>query len=422
MSFDFRQFTTTFEQLYGSDARVLEKQFQRYENLYRTYVRHFGEAEFHVLSTPGRTELSGNHTDHNHGKVLAASIDKDSIAVCGRNANNVIRLYSEGYANPFEVDLHNLEMVENEKESTTALLRGIAARFVELGYNIGGFNACITSDVLPGSGLSSSASIEILIGNILNVLLNNGEIAPEELAKTGQFAENNYFGKPCGLMDQLACAIGGIIAIDFADPAMPQVEKINFDFTETGYRLLVVNTGGSHADLTNDYASIPAEMKAVAQFFGADYLRQVSEKNVLDQMNEVRKHAGDRAVLRALHFLQENQRVEEQVAALQDGNLEKFLELVKHSGDSSFKWLQNIYSPSNDQEQGITLALALAEKFIHEFGEGACRIHGGGFAGTILAFLPLKAVAQFRKSLEPVFGAANIEELTIRQVGTTSIV
>lgn len=416
-----QQIEKSIRVLYGNDTGMVKEQLKRYEKLADQFDAHFKTGELHFFSTPGRTEISGNHTDHNHGRVLAASINRDSIAVVSKNKTNRIVLYSEGYDEPFDVDLNQLQVVENEKGTTTALIRGIAYRFNELGYKIGGFNAHITSDVLPGSGLSSSASIEVLIGNIFNVLFNNGDIAAETIAKIGQFAENEYFGKPCGLMDQMACAVGGIISIDFKDPANPLVNKVDFNLDMQQYSLLVVDTGGSHADLTDDYASVPAEMQSVANFFGAEVLREVSMAAYLEKIPALREQAGDRAVLRGLHFLQENERVVTQVAALESGNFQKFLKLVEGSGNSSFKWLQNIYSPNNVKEQGVTLGLALTEKYIADIGQGACRVHGGGFAGTILVFLPNDRIRKFKEFIEPIFGEESIQELRIRSIGAVHL-
>lgn len=421
MTFDIRDYENTLKELYGSDSSQLEKQYKRNQKLIRQHLECFTENEIHIISTPGRTELSGNHTDHNNGRVLAASINLDSIAMVTKNNSGKVILHSEGYDKPFEVNLSHLQMVEHEKETTTALIRGIAARFSALGYQIAGFNAHINSDVLPGSGLSSSASIEVLVGSIFNILFNEGQISAETIAKIGQFAENEYFGKPCGLMDQMACAVGGIISIDFKDPENPLVNKVDFDFDSQHYSLLVVNTGGSHVDLTNDYASVPIDMKKVAKIFNKEVLRGVSTDAFMKKIPVIRKQLGDLAVLRGLHFFEENERVAAQVGALESGDFQKFLRLVNDSGDSSLKWLQNIYSPSDVKEQGMTLGLALAEKYIAEIGEGACRVHGGGFAGTMLVFLPNKAIPEFKELIEPIFGSSSIQELRIRSAGTVQI-
>ena len=418
---DIRKNEVLFRRIYGPDPAILEKQYHRYDRLAKQHTRYFGDGEQHCFSVPGRTEIGGNHTDHNHGRVLAASVSLDAIAVAAKHNENRVVLYSEGYDGPFSVDLTRLEVVTAERETTAALIRGIAARFRELGYRIGGFNACLTSAVLPGSGLSSSAAVEVLIGTIFNVLFNDGTIPPETIAAIGQYAENHYFGKPCGLMDQMACAVGGIVHIDFKDPQQPLVEKVDFDFAAQQYRLLVVNTGGSHADLTADYAAIPAEMKAVARALGTAVCRDIMPEDLLMNMAVLREQVGDRALLRALHFLGDNERVTAQVTALKAGDFSGFLQLVRESGNSSFKWLQNIYSGNDGHEQGVALALALSEQYIATVGQGACRVHGGGFAGTIQVYLPESAVPEYVKQIEAVFGPESAMVLNIRPLGAVHI-
>ncbi|MBI9070197.1 MAG: hypothetical protein JEY94_01280 [Melioribacteraceae bacterium] len=407
--------------LYGNNAGVLEYQNNRIKKLEQIYKEHFGFNNLSFFSTPGRTELGGNHTDHNNGRVLASSINLDSLAAAVKNDSQIVRIISEGFEEMFEVDLRNLQVVEEEKESTNSLIRGMAARFADLGLNIGGFNAVITSDVLRGSGLSSSASIEVLIGTIFNYLFNDGKIAAEEIAKAGQFAENKFFGKPCGLMDQMACACGGIIAIDFKDNNIPIIEKIEFDFEKQNYNLIVVDTGGGHADLTDDYAAIPKEMKETAELLDANLMREVELDSLLKGIPELRKKVGDRAVLRSLHFLEENLRVSKQSEALLKNDFKTFLELIKDSGNSSYKYLQNIFTTKNTSEQPVSLALAITELFINGIGEGACRVHGGGFAGTILVFLPEDKVKEYKEFVQPVFGDNSVTVLSIRQTGTTKI-
>jgi galactokinase len=409
------------KELYGENEIELQRQRDRYQNLLDQHKQIFKTENVKIISTPGRTEIGGNHTDHNHGKVLAGSINLDSIAVTSISDTNLVTLYSEGYDKPFVVNLNNLLFVPNEKGTTSALIRGIAARIVEMGYKIGGFNAMVSSDVLPGSGLSSSASIEVLIGTIFNSLFNENKIPAEDLAKTGQYAENLFFGKPCGLMDQMACAMGGIISIDFKNPQEPIMEKIEYDLEKQGFGLVVVNTKGNHEDLTDDYAAIPNEMKAVASKFGKEVCRDVKIEELLPQINAIRARLGDRAVLRALHFLQENERVSKQVQALKENDFKAFLSLVRESGDSSFKWLQNIFAVSKVHEQGVSLGLALSELYIKQIGEGASRVHGGGFAGTIQVFLPKDKIEGYRKIIEPVFGEDSIYILNIRKHGTIDI-
>jgi len=407
-----------FKQLYGTDQNILTKHFNRFQQLEENFQKYFGDAELHYFSTPGRIEISGNHTDHNHGVVLASSIDLDSIAVVSKNSGNEIILYSEGYDGSFSVKMDDLTAKMEEKGTTNALIRGMASRFKNLGSSIGGLNICMSSNVLAGSGLSSSASFEVLIGTILNCLYNDRKFTPEELASIGQYAENEYFGKPCGLMDQMACAVGGIIFIDFKNPKNPIVQKVNYDFSKENYSALVVDTGGNHADLTDDYAAVPSEMKAIANEMEAQALRDVSENYFIEQIPDLRKKYGDRAVLRSLHFFSENKLVLNQVAALEANEFSKFLKLVKASGNSSFKYLQNIYTNKNVKEQGIALSLALTEKYLAKVQTGACRVHGGGFAGTILVFLPKKEIENYLSEIEPVFGKDCAIVLSFRQYGT----
>lgn len=402
--------------LYGKDERMLKTQLRRWRNL----LAGFSERGVvpSLFSTPGRTEIGGNHTDHNHGKVLAASVNLDSIAAALKTEDDTITVFSEGYQEPFVVHLDSLRPVDHERGTTSALIRGIAARFRELGYRAGGFRARCTSDVLVGSGLSSSASIEILISTILNALYNNRSVDLLTLAIIGQYAENVYFDKPCGLMDQIACSVGGIVTIDFKDPAKPKVRRVACDFSRTGYSLLVVDTGGNHADLTEEYASIPREMRSVAGHLGKEFLRGISEKELLSTMKELRTTLGDRAVLRALHFLEDDERVDREVSALGRNDFPAFLRLVNESGLSSFRWLQNCYSSRTVREQGIPVALALTERFIEKTGRGAARVHGGGFAGTIQVFLPKKRVPDYIRLMESVFTPGCVRELSIRMVGT----
>lgn len=410
-----------FSKLYGKEAEKVGKQIVRYEQLVHNYHEHFPDGELRMFSTPGRTEIGGNHTDHNHGRVLAASIDLDSIgAIAGIN-DPWVTIYSEGYPNPFRVCLDDLSPQKEEQGTTSALIRGIAARLTELGYTIGGFNGTITSDVLVGSGLSSSASIEVLIGTIFNVLYNEGHITPEVIAKIGQYAENTYFGKPCGLMDQLTCAVGGIVSIDFEDPQKPVLQKVDFDFATQDFKLLVVDTGGNHADLTEDYASVPREMKSVARALGGNVLREIEFHTMIDRIHELRSRAGDRAVLRAMHFFDDNQRVLDQVEALKRGDFDRFLVLVNASGNSSFKWLQNCYSTKNPAGQGVSLALALTEDYLQRIGRGGCRVHGGGFAGTIQVFLHDDHLNEYVRLMDGVFGEGSVRVLTVRPVGSICI-
>ncbi len=415
---DIQKFKSVLIQIYGQESITVETQFARYNTLMEDFTSKFDNRELHFFSTPGRTEIGGNHTDHNHGRVIAGSINLDSIAVAAKNQEDRISIYSEGYKEPFLIDLKNLEVDEKEKGTTTSLIRGIAARLKQLGYHIGGFDACMTSDVMIGSGLSSSASMEVLIGTIFNTFFNNGSIPPEVIAIIGQYAENKYFGKPCGLMDQVACAMGGIITIDFKNPGDPVIKKVDFNFDAQNYKILVVDTGGTHADLTDDYASIPADMKSVAQFFGQEVCRGITLEDLISNVKNLRMKAGDRALLRSLHFIEDNERVVDQVKALENDNFKLFLDLVKDSGNSSYKRLQNIYTARNTHEQGVALALALSENYIAEINEGACRVHGGGFAGTIQIFLPANRVKKFIDLMDMTFGENSVHVLKIRALGT----
>jgi len=410
----------SISEIYGSDKYSILTQKTRYENLKTKFSEVFGYIPYEFFSSPGRTEISGNHTDHNRGKVIAASINLDSIAAAAKH-NEHIKIFSDGYDSPFEVDLNKLEISKSESGTTTALVRGIAAGLKQNGYKIGGFEAYISSDVLPGSGLSSSASIEVLIASILNHFYNDAEIPAEEIAKISQFSENKYFMKPCGLMDQTACAVGGIIGIDFKDTESPIVEKINFEFSRENYSLIIVHTGGSHFNLTEEYTSIPEEMISVAAHFGRNVCREVNFQTYLENITELRKNVTDRAILRAFHFFKENERVEKQIEALKNSDFPLFLRYVKESGNSSFKWLQNIYSSSNVACQNITLALAMTEEFIEINGAGACRIHGGGFEGTIQVFIPKINVKDYQKFITGLFSDFKIYELSIRAVKVTGI-
>ncbi len=418
MNLDDEQIIKQFHKMYGNDNQVLKEQKERYQKLEDEFLQRFDDSDKYYFSAPGRTEICGNHTDHNHGIVIAASVNLDSIGIVTKNQNNKIVLYSEGYFRPFEIDLNQLEIDEKEKGTTTALIRGTAKRFKELGLNIGGFSGCMTSDVLPGSGLSSSASVEVLIGVIFNYLFNEGKVSEETIAQIGQYAENTYFGKPCGLMDQMACSVGGIISIDFENNAKPIVKKVDVDFDKLGYSLVIVDTGGNHTDLTDDYAAVPMEMKSVAEFFGKSVLREIDEKNIHENITELRSRTGDRALLRALHFYEENKRVLQIVDALSDLDIERFNKLIKESGDSSFKWLQNIFTIKNIREQGVTLGLAITEQYLNEIETGACRVHGGGFAGTIQVFIPSEFVGKYIKIIEKNFGKGSAIKLNIRSIGT----
>ncbi len=386
----------SFEELFGSDREVC------------------------LLSVPGRSEILGNHTDHNRGKVLAGAIDRDIIAVVSKNETGKINLKSEGY----DKDTVDLSLVEDKnaypKYSSASLILGIAKGFMLSGFDFGGFDGYATSDVLRGSGISSSAAFEVMIGNIFNHLYNGARVENTEIAKISQYAENEYFGKPCGLMDQMACAVGGFVYMDFEKPKSPIVNPISFSLADAGYYLCIVNTGGNHADLNEDYASVPMEMKRVAAIMGKEVLRGLDEADIIAKAADIRKTAGDRALLRAVHFLRENKRVEAAKAALIGGKTEKFFENVIASGKSSFEYLQNVYTTKNVKEQGLSLALLLTEGFIGEEG-GAFRVHGGGFAGTVQAYIKRESVGEYTALMESVFGKGAVMRLEIRPLGACKL-
>lgn len=408
-----------FCEIYGSAA--LETQKARYLHAVEEFEKLYGaDREAALYSVAGRSELSGNHTDHNHGCVIAASIDLDIIAVASPSAGSVIRVKSEGF--PEDVVDFGVYNAPNPAryEKSDSLIAGMVAGFRKEGLAVGGFDAYTTSNVLKGSGISSSAAFEDMIGNILNYVYNDSKVSNVEIAKLAQYAENRFFGKPCGLMDQMACAVGGIIAIDFRDPSAPVIEQTDFDLSAAGYNLCIVNTGGNHADLTGDYASVPAEMKSVAAYFGKEVLRDTDENAVLAAIPALREKVGDRAILRALHFFAENRRVAAQKAALKAGDLDTFLANVIASGRSSFCYLQNVYTTKNVSEQGLSLALCLAERVLSG-KRAAWRVHGGGFAGTIQAFVPTEDVAEFRAVMDAAFGEGRCMVLRVRPEGALRV-
>ena len=412
-------FDDRFAYIYG--AAAVEAQKQRYAAAVDAFASNYGtDRDAALYSVAGRSELSGNHTDHNHGCVIAASIDLDIIAVAAPSENNVIRVKSEG----FKEDVVNIDEFTAPRAipegHSDELIAGMVAGFRKDGYKVGGFDAYTTSNVLKGSGISSSAAFEDMIGNILSHIYNDGKVDNVEIAKLSQYAENKFFGKPCGLMDQVACAVGGIVAIDFADPTKPVIEKIDFDITAAGYNLCIVNTGGNHADLTDDYASVPAEMKAVAAKLGKAVLRDCDEQAVIDAIPQLREEIGDRAIMRALHFFAENRRVAAQKTALKAGDLDAFFDGVVASGRSSFCYLQNVYTTKNVNEQGLSLALCLAERTLAG-KKAAWRVHGGGFAGTIQAFVPTAEVENFRRTMDAALGDGRCMVLRIRPVGAVKI-
>ena len=378
----------------------------------------FGGAPTRYFSAPGRTEIGGNHTDHQRGRVLAAAVDLDMVAAVRPNDTNVIRIHSQGY--PVSVvELSQLIPQAEEINTTPALIRGMAARFQQLGCPVGGFDAYVESTVLPGSGLSSSAAFEVLVGTIINHLFFEGEISQPEIAQIGQYAENVFFGKPCGLMDQTASAVGGLVAIDFLDKENPEIRSVNFDFSTCGYALCIVDSQASHADLTDEYAAIPGEIRAVAEAMGREVLTQIPEAEFYAELPRLRQICGDRAVMRCMHFYQENARVLKQVAALEQGDFPEFLRLVKESGCSSYMYLQNVIPTGSKEHQEVAVSLALCDRYLQ--GRGAYRVHGGGFAGTVQAFVPLDILEDFRKNIDTILGQGACHVLSIRPQGGIEI-
>lgn len=378
------------------------------------YKRNFDDGEVRVFTAPGRTEIGGNHTDHQHGCVLAAAVDMDILAAVRENGTDKIFVLSEGY-DMLEIELSTLEPVEAEKNTSASLIRGIAAKLTELGYKIKGFNAFMTSSVLKGSGLSSSAAFEVIIGTIMNGMFCDNELNAVEIAQIGQFAENVYFGKPSGLMDQTASSVGGIVAIDFEDIKKPKVRKLNFDFSKTGYSLCIIDSGADHAGLTDEYAAIPIEMGKAAEAVGKKYLRETDIEEIIDNISAVRKNAGDRGVLRTIHFMGDNFRARKEAEMLGKGDFDGFLKLVRESGYSSFMYLQNVTVSGSSRHQEVAYTLAMCDIILK--GRGAYRVHGGGFAGTVQAFVPNDMLEDFKKFIEKTVGAGSCHVLSIRNVG-----
>ena len=386
----------------------------RKEALDAGFASIFGGAPERYFSAPGRTEIGGNHTDHQRGRVLAAAVNLDTQAAVRLNGTDVIRIQSQGYP-MCEVDLKVLVPQESEINGTASLIRGVAARFVELGCEVKGFDAYCESTVLPGSGLSSSAAYEVLIGTILNHLFFDGRISAPEIAMIGQYAENVFFGKPCGLMDQTASSVGGLVTIDFFEKENPNIRSVNFDFSACGHALCIIDSRASHADLTDEYAAIPGELKAICAHFGKDVLTQIDQADFYAAIPALRKKCGDRAVMRAIHFYHENDRVPQQVAALEEGNFDKFLALVKESGFSSYMYLQNVIPAGRIEHQEMAIALGLCQQYLN--GRGAYRVHGGGFAGTVQAFVPFDLLDSFRAGIDAVLGEGACHVLSIRPQG-----
>ena len=405
--------------VYVTDKAV-EEQKPRYVETLNDFGELFGyDREVNIMSAPGRTEVCGNHTDHNNGKVLAASINLDAIAVVSKNDDNIIRVKSKGHKMNV-VDLDDLIPNEANFGSSTTLVQGVAATIKNLGYTVAGFDACTTSDVMGGSGLSSSAAFEVLLGSILSYMFNDGKISPVEIAKVAQYSENVFFGKPCGLLDQMASSVGTFVTIDFKSTKDPVIKKIDFDFSKSGHSLCIVDTHGNHSDLTDDYAAVRAEMESVAQALGKNVLREVSYEEFFAALPELTGRVNDRAILRAIHFFNENKRVEKAVECLENNDFEGFKQVIIDSGRSSFMLNQNVYTPKNPTEQKLSLALAISKELLD--GKGAWRVHGGGFAGTIQAFVPNYMLDEYKKTIEGVFGEGSCHVLIIRPVGGTQVI
>ncbi len=399
----------------------LEHTRDRMIDAINAFTKNYGEdRDIEIFSVPGRSEIIGNHTDHNHGKVMAGAINRDILAVVSKNDENVIRFCSEGYSKD-QIRISDVTSPDKFRRFTSrALVAGMANAFINAGHNVGGYDAYSCTEVLKGSGLCSSAAFEVMVGNILNHLYNGGNVDNKEIAKYAQYSENVYFGKPCGLMDQMACAVGGFVYIDFEDNANPVVESIDFSLADAGYSLCIVNTGGSHAGLNEDYASVPAEMKAVATYFGRPYLRGLTEEELLLAVPNMRRRVGDRAILRAIHFIRENDRVEAARDALKRGDLDTFYDIILASGRSSYQYLQNVYTTHNAIEQGISLALCVTDGAMSGKG-GAFRVHGGGFAGTIQVFVKNEELDNYVKHIDSVFGEGSAMKLNIRPLGAVKL-
>ncbi len=409
---DKGKYNNTLSVLYGCDEVNAQK--ARYAGAVRKFTEIYPQNdEIGIFSAPGRSEIGGNHTDHQHGCVLAAAVDVDVIAVIGFNDSDLIKVVSEGYT-PFSIKLDSLDP-DPQDNGTAAMIRGIVSKFTEAGIKVGGFDMYATSDVLSGSGISSSAAFETLIGTVIDKHYNDGKAGAVEIAKIGQYAENNYFGKKSGLMDQMVSSVGGFVFIDFKNTENPFIESCNVDFGAFGYDLFITDTKGSHADLSDEYSAVPAEMRSVAEFFGKEYLRQVDCNEFWARLPEIRKVCCDRAIMRAMHFLDENLRPRAEFDALKAGDIAEFLRLVNESGESSERLLQNIYSVKKPLEQAVSLGLAISRKVL--CGEGACRVHGGGFAGTIQAFVPKKKSSEYKAALDRIFGTGSCRLMRIRPVG-----
>ena len=409
------EFIKTITPLYDD----IDKAKERYEWAIGEFKKHYNSEEFSIFSAPGRTEIIGNHTDHQRGVAMAGSVNLDVIGIASKNDTGIVKVISSGYDKVDIVDVNNLEIVEKETGRSVSLVKGIVKAFVDRGYTVGGLDVYVTSNVLKGSGLSSSAAFEVLIATVVNHMYCDGKEDAISIAKIGQYAENVYFGKPCGLLDQMASSVGGFVYMDFNDKENPHVEKIELDYKKEGYTLCILDTGGNHSDLTDDYAGISEDLKKISACFKKDVLREVSEEDFLNNISELRNKVNDRAVLRAFHVFNENKRVLRAKEALKSGKFDEFLTVLKESGNSSFKYLQNVFSTKNPKEQGLVLALLLTENILGL--KGAYRVHGGGFAGTIQAFVPDDIVDMYVSEMEKVFGEGKCYKLFVRPVGATKI-
>lgn len=404
--------------VYVLDSEV-EKQKPRYISLLEEFIKLFGDdRDVIITSAPGRTEVCGNHTDHNNGKVMAASINLDAIAVCAKSSDNRIRVKSQGHAMN-EVNITKLLPDEAEFGRSTAMVRGVVAKIKNLGFEIGGFDAVTTSDVIGGSGLSSSAAFEVLLGTTVSYLFNDGKISAVDIAKVAQYSENVFFGKPCGLLDQMASSVGTFVSIDFESTEKPVIKKVDYDFSTSGHSLCIVDTGGNHSDLTDDYAAVRAEMESVAAAMGKNVLREISFEDFKKALPEIKDKVNDRAIIRAFHFYNENIRVEKAVSALESGDFDAFKQIIIDSGHSSYMYNQNVFATSNPTEQKLSVALCMSEDILK--GKGAWRVHGGGFAGTIQTFVPNDILDEYKTAMESVFGEGNCHVLIIRPVGGTRV-
>ncbi len=414
---DSGAYDAKMQQMYGT-VQVPQTYRDRIKAALDSFAELYGDRQVRVFSVSGRTELGGNHTDHQHGRVLCGGISLDIIAVAAPSDDSIMRVKSEGYPED-AVDLNDLAVRSDEAGKSSALLRGTAARFAELGKPVGGFVAYTTSNVLKGSGMSSSAAFEVMLGTICNDFFADSSFSQAELAMIAQYAENVYFMKPCGLMDQMACALGGVTAIDFADPNTPEYEQVPLDLAGEGYALCIIDSGADHADLTDEYGAIPSEMKSVAAVLGAEFLRDTNASDFWSKLPEIRRQCSDRAVMRAVHFYGDNDRVPKQIAALKNGNFAEYLQHVNASGQSSAFALQNIYAAGSRQEQAVAVTIALCQHLLN--GRGACRVHGGGFAGTVQAYVPLDICEDFRQSADAVLGSGACHVLQIRACGAAAL-